>query len=151
MFWEDIFFYIISIFGKMTSLYTSYCSSSRHSLKMWDFFIESWEEDKLQKSAFLILFFFIRIRQRHWKCMDKRVKEKKYIALVFKWHKLFRDGRGSCNDDERSGCPTSLTTESNVSRMRYKLDQDSRITLTQLSEYLSISYGSLYRTLFIKN
>ena len=57
-------------------------------------------------------------------------------ALVFKWHKRFRDGRGSCNDDERSGCPTSVTTESNDSRVRDKLDQDRRITLTQLSEDL---------------
>ena len=65
-------------------------------------------------------------------------------ALVFKWHKRFRDGRGSCNDDERSGCPTSVTTESNVSRVRDKLDQDRRITLTQLSEDLSISYGSVH-------
>ena len=65
-------------------------------------------------------------------------------ALVFKWHKRFRDGRGSCNDNERSGCPTSVTTESNVSHVRDKLDQDRRITLTQLSEDLSISYGSVH-------
>ena len=57
-------------------------------------------------------------------------------AFVLKRHKRFRDGRGSCNDDERSGCPTSVTTESNDSRVRDKLDQDRRITLTQLSEDL---------------
>ena len=65
-------------------------------------------------------------------------------ALSFNCNKRFQDGRGSCNDDERSGCPTSVTTESNVSCVRDKLDQDRRITLTQLREDLSISYGSVH-------
>ena len=40
--------------------------------------------------------------------MDTAVIVHVSISMVFKWHKRFRDGRKSIDDDERPGRPTEF-------------------------------------------
>jgi len=38
-------------------------------------------------------------------------------AQVFRWHKVFKDGRESVKDEKRAGRPSTSRTEKNADRM----------------------------------
>ena len=59
-------------------------------------------------------------------------------SLVLKWHKRFKDGRETSNDDRRTGCPKLVAAKGNVSLVKEKVNADRRITLRQLSEELKV-------------
>jgi len=47
-------------------------------------------------------------------------------AQVLRWHKVFKDGRESVEDEERAGRPSTSRTENNVARVKAVLDRDRR-------------------------
>jgi len=45
-------------------------------------------------------------------------------AQVFRWHKAFKDGRESNEDEECAGRPSASRNENNVARVKAVLDRD---------------------------
>jgi len=45
-------------------------------------------------------------------------------AQVFRWHKVFKDGRESVEDEQHTGLPSTSRTEKNVARVKAVLDRD---------------------------
>ena len=47
-------------------------------------------------------------------------------AQVFRWHKAFKNGRESVEDEQRAGRPSTARNENNVARVKVLLDRDRR-------------------------
>jgi len=45
-------------------------------------------------------------------------------AQVFRWHKAFKDGRESIEDEQCAGRPSTSRNENNVARVKAVLDRD---------------------------
>ena len=67
-------------------------------------------------------------------------------SLVFKWHKRFKDGRESIEDDERVGRSPSVRSTV-VRKVRDLINEDRRFTLRILSSDLGISKSTVQRIL----
>jgi len=52
---------------------------------------------------------------------------------VFKWHKLFKDGRESVEDESRAGRPLTSRTDNNVQRVREVLNSDRRLSVRMIA------------------
>jgi len=65
---------------------------------------------------------------------------------VYKWYKLFTEGREDVNDDARSGRPSTSITDENVEEVKKIVMENRRIT-REVVEDVSISVGS-YHTIF---
>ena len=63
---------------------------------------------------------------------------------VFDWITMFKNGHTSVTDDERSGCPTTSTTEENTERVRAMVLDKQRSTIDEVAQHLNISHGSAY-------
>jgi len=50
-------------------------------------------------------------------------------AQVLVWHKVFKDGRESVEDEQRAGRPSTSRTENNVARVKAVLDRDRRLSV----------------------
>ena len=57
-------------------------------------------------------------------------------AQVFRWHKLFLEGRENVEDEPRSGRPSTSKTDENVERVRALVGSDRRLTIRMMSEQL---------------
>jgi histone-lysine N-methyltransferase SETMAR len=66
---------------------------------------------------------------------------------VYKWHKRFRDGRASVNDDPRSGRPSTSTNDNNIERVRNVVRSDWRKSIQEISSEIGISVGSVHSIL----
>jgi len=45
-------------------------------------------------------------------------------SQIFRWHKVFKDGRERVEDEQRAGRPSTSRTENNVARVKAVLDRD---------------------------
>ena len=59
-------------------------------------------------------------------------------AQVFRWHKAFKDGRESVEDEQRAGRPSTARTENNVARVKVVLDRDRRLQVRLIAEELGL-------------
>jgi len=50
-------------------------------------------------------------------------------TVVFKWHKVFKEGRENVEDDPRSGRPISSTNDRNVETVRAVIAKDRRLSV----------------------
>ena len=66
---------------------------------------------------------------------------------VYKWYKLFTEGREEVNDDARPGRPGTSTTNENTEAVKKIFIENRRITIREVSEDVSISVGS-YHVIF---
>ena len=66
--------------------------------------------------------------------------------LIFKWHKRFRDGRESINDDSRSGRP-AVVDSSVVTSVKTSIDEDRRRGIKDLAKAAGTSYGTTWSIL----
>ena len=63
---------------------------------------------------------------------------------VYKWYKLFTEGRKEANDDARPGRPSTSTTNENTEAVM-KIDMENRrITIREVAEDVGISVGSCH-------
>jgi hypothetical protein len=60
------------------------------------------------------------------------------------WIAMFKNGRTSVTDDERSGCPSTSTTEENTERVRTMILDNRRVTIDEVAYHLLISHGSVH-------
>lgn len=78
------------------------------------------------------------------KLMEDAQTEKVSRSLVFKWHKRFRDGRMSIDDDER--CGRKATSADKLSEsVRQLLDSDRRSTVRGIADAVGAGYGTVHR------
>lgn len=59
-------------------------------------------------------------------------------TAVFKWHKLFKDGRESVEDESRAGRPSTSRTDDNVQRVRDVLNSDRRLSVRMIADQIGI-------------
>ena len=64
---------------------------------------------------------------------------------VFDWHKRFREGHVSAEDNERSWRPSSSRTDDAKAQISEILDQDRRKTLREISAESGFSYATCQR------
>ena len=57
---------------------------------------------------------------------------------IFKWHKLFKDGRESVEDEPRAGRPSTSRTDDNVQRVREVLNSDRRLSVRMVADEIGI-------------
>ena len=61
---------------------------------------------------------------------------------VYKWYKLFTEGREEVNDDARLGRPRTSTTNENTEAVMKIVMKNRRITIREVAEDVGISVGS---------
>ena len=68
-------------------------------------------------------------------------------ATCFRWHKRFKNGRWSVEDDERSGRPSSSTDDPHIDEINTLARANRRLTVKKLAEEYEISVGSCHHIL----
>ena len=51
------------------------------------------------------------------------------LAQVLRWHKVFKDGRESVEDEQCAGRPSTSRTEKNMAHVKAVLDRDRRLSV----------------------
>ena len=68
-------------------------------------------------------------------------------ATCFRWHKCFKNGRLSVEDDERSGRPSTPTDDPHIDEITTLVQANRRLTVRELAEECGISVGSCHHIL----
>ena len=68
-------------------------------------------------------------------------------ACIFEWHKRFKEGWDSVDDNPRSGRPTTSKTDDCVVRVRELIGANWRLTIRELSVEVGVSYGTCHAIL----
>ncbi|KAG5315042.1 SETMR methyltransferase, partial [Pseudoatta argentina] len=63
---------------------------------------------------------------------------------VYRWYKMFSEGREDVNNEERAGRPSMLTTDENIDEVKKIVLANRRITVREVAEDLNISIGSCH-------
>ncbi|KAL4131731.1 hypothetical protein QTP88_009004 [Uroleucon formosanum] len=71
-------------------------------------------------------------------------------ARVFEWHKRFCSGREDVEDDDRSGRPTTSSTNENVEKIDKIIRQDRRLSIRAVTEMVNIDRESV-RKILVEN
>ncbi|UYV81649.1 hypothetical protein LAZ67_20001803 [Cordylochernes scorpioides] len=69
---------------------------------------------------------------------------------VYRWYKMFSEGREDVNDEERAGRPSTSTTDERINEVEKMILANRRITVREVAEDLNISIGS-YHSNFIND
>ncbi|XP_066261786.1 protein GVQW3-like [Euwallacea similis] len=68
-------------------------------------------------------------------------------AQVFRWFKAFSKGRGTIEDESRSGRPSSSRTDENVDRIRDLVRSDRRLTVRMIRQELNLTHTTVHQIL----
>ena len=68
-------------------------------------------------------------------------------ATCFRWHKRFKNGWLSVEDDERSGRPSTSTDEPHIDEINTLVQANRRLTVRELALKCGISVGSCHHIL----
>jgi len=66
-------------------------------------------------------------------------------AQVFRWHKPFKDGRDSVEDEQCTGRPSASRTENNVARVKAVLDRDRCFNVRLIAEEVGLPKTDVHR------
>ena len=66
---------------------------------------------------------------------------------VYKWYSHFKGGEMSCEDQPRSGQPSTCRNEENLDKVRNAISADGRQTFDEISEVTGLSWSSCQRML----
>jgi len=69
---------------------------------------------------------------------------------VYRWYKMFSEGREDVNDEERAGRPSTSTTDEKINEVEKMVLANRRITVREVAEDLDISIGSCH-SIFIND
>ena len=68
-------------------------------------------------------------------------------ATCFRWHKRFKNGRLSVEDDKRSGRPSTSTDDPYIDEINTLVRENRHLTVRELAEECGISVGSCHHIL----
>jgi len=66
-------------------------------------------------------------------------------CFVFRWHKAFKDGRESVEDEQRADRPSTARTENNVARVKIVLDRDRRLQVRLIAGEVGLPKTDAHR------
>ncbi|UYV67049.1 hypothetical protein LAZ67_4003761 [Cordylochernes scorpioides] len=69
---------------------------------------------------------------------------------VYRWYKMFSEGREDVNDEERAGRPSTSTTDEKINEVKKMILANRRITVREVAEDLNISITSCH-SIFIND
>ncbi|UYV65861.1 hypothetical protein LAZ67_3005737 [Cordylochernes scorpioides] len=69
---------------------------------------------------------------------------------VYRWYKMFSEGREDVNDEERAGRPSTSTADEKINDVEKMILANRRITVREVAEDLNISIGSCH-SIFIND
>ncbi|UYV79647.1 hypothetical protein LAZ67_18000172 [Cordylochernes scorpioides] len=69
---------------------------------------------------------------------------------VYRWYKMFSEGRENVNDEECAGRPSTSTTDEKINEVENMILANRRITVREVAEDLNISIGSCH-SIFIND
>ncbi|UYV61851.1 hypothetical protein LAZ67_1006854, partial [Cordylochernes scorpioides] len=69
---------------------------------------------------------------------------------VYRWYKMFSEGREDVNDEERAGRSSTSTTDEKINEVEKMILANRRITVREVAEDLNISIGSCH-SIFIND
>ncbi|UYV81581.1 hypothetical protein LAZ67_20001589 [Cordylochernes scorpioides] len=69
---------------------------------------------------------------------------------VYRWYKMFSEGREDVNDEELAGRPSTSTTDEKINEVEKMILANRRITVREIAENLNISTGSCH-SIFIND
>ncbi|UYV74315.1 hypothetical protein LAZ67_11002994 [Cordylochernes scorpioides] len=69
---------------------------------------------------------------------------------VYRWYKMFSEGREDVNDEERAGRPSTSTKYDKINEVEKMILANRRITVREVAENLNISIGSCH-SIFIND
>ncbi|UYV69087.1 hypothetical protein LAZ67_6002340 [Cordylochernes scorpioides] len=69
---------------------------------------------------------------------------------VYRWYKMFSEGREDVNDEERAGRPSTSTTDEKINEVEKMILANRRITVKEVAEDLNILIGSCH-SIFIND
>ncbi|UYV82536.1 hypothetical protein LAZ67_21002715 [Cordylochernes scorpioides] len=69
---------------------------------------------------------------------------------VYRWYRMFSEGREDVNDEERAGRPSTSTTDEKINEVKKMILANRRITVREVAEDLNISIGSCH-SIFIND
>ena len=70
-------------------------------------------------------------------------------TMVFKWHKVFKEGRENVENDPRSRRPISSTNDENVEVVRAVMVKDRRLSVTMIAEETGLDRNAVHRILSV--
>ena len=65
-------------------------------------------------------------------------------ALVFEWHKRFKEGRESVSDDESCGRSKEIRTPELIGQIKNFMDKDYRVSIETISAQFDVSVGTVH-------
>jgi len=68
-------------------------------------------------------------------------------TAVYKWVKLFCEGRESVTDEERSGRPATSRTKKNIAKVRQIVRENFRLTVRSIAEHVNIDRETVRKIL----
>jgi len=66
---------------------------------------------------------------------------------VYEWYSRFKGGEMSCEDQPRSGRPSTCQNDENLEKVCNAINADRRRTIDEISEIIGLSWNSCQRTL----
>jgi len=80
--------------------------------------------------------------------LQETFKEEALIRTqVFEWYSRFKGGEMSCEDQPRSGRPSTCRNDENLVKVRNAINADRRRTIDEVSEITGLSWSSYQRML----
>ncbi|BFZ25935.1 hypothetical protein BsWGS_28974 [Bradybaena similaris] len=64
---------------------------------------------------------------------------------VYKWAKLFKEGRSSVEDEDRPGRPTEVRSPEVIGSVNDLIQSDRRVTVDDIARTLSLSVGTAHK------
>ncbi|GFW86209.1 protein GVQW3 [Trichonephila clavipes] len=65
-------------------------------------------------------------------------RESLSLAQVFRWHKMFKEGRENMEDEPSASPPSTSRTAENEQRLRHLLNTDQRLSVPMITEQLGM-------------